>query len=146
MASRSASQTDAAAPNDLTWSGPAEPRDIEQNNVWCRTVGRPVLRAPSRVRGEEAIRVDSVAILTWNVFLGGGDIMALLTEELGFTCDPEGAEGGSPPFHFVILLQEVFRVSSSLPEVQPGPTIPWRIDSDPPPGGQIGRASCRARV
>ncbi len=136
MVSSSADQTDAETRDGLTWSGPAQTRDIEQNSVWCRTVGRPVFRDLPRFRLEEANRVDSVAILTWNVYLGGGDIVALLAEELAFTCDPEEAEGGSPPFNFVILLQEVFRASSSLPAAQPGPTIPWRIDPDSPPGGR----------
>ncbi len=135
MAYPSPSQTDAEARNVLTWSGPAETRDIEQNIVWCRTVGRAVFRALPGALREQAIRVDSVAILTWNVYMGGGDLVALLTEELEFTCDPEAPEDRSPSFHFVILLQEVFRTSSSLPEVPPGPTIPWRIDPDPPPGG-----------
>ena len=139
MASRSASQTERAAPDDLTWSGPAESRDIEQNNVWCRTVGRPVFRDLPAVRLEQANRVDSLAVLTWNINLGGGDVVAVMARELGLTCDPDGrgdrrAER-EPPFHFVILLQEVYRLSATLPEVSPGPTIPWRIDSDPRPGG-----------
>ena len=85
MAAPLEDQPDAEAPNTLTWSGPTEARDIEQNNVWCRTVGRPVVRALPQGRGEEAITLDSVAVLTWNVFLGGGDVMALLVQELGFT-------------------------------------------------------------
>jgi len=139
MASQSAILTDAAARNDLTWSGPAESRDIEQNNVWCRTVGRPVFRDLPAGRLEQASRVDSLAVLTWNINLGGGDVVAFMAQELGLTCDPD--ERGDrraerePPFHFVILLQEVYRLSATLPEVPPGATIPWRIDSDPRPGG-----------
>ncbi len=136
MASTSASQTDPEARNVLTWSGPAESRDIEQNNVWCRTVGRPVFRALPRLRLEEPIRVDSVAVLTWNIHLSGGDVVAFLAEELRLTCDPDEPTDREPPFHFVFLLQEVYRVSATLPEVPPGPTIPWRIDPDPPPGGR----------
>ncbi len=134
MASTLASRPDQEAHNDLTWSGPAEPRDIELNNVWCRTVGRPVFRVPTRLRLEEVNRVDSLAILTWNIYLGGGDVVAFLAKELRLTCDPDEPVGREPPFHFVILLQEVYRVSATLPEVPPGPTIPWRIDPDPPPG------------
>ena len=140
MASRSASQTERAAPDDLTWSGPAESRDIEQNNVWCRTVGRPVFRDLPAVRLEQANRVDSLAVLTWNVNLGGGDVVAFVAQELGLTCDPDGRgdrrADREPPFHFVLLLQEVYRASASLPEARSGPTIPWRIEPDPPPGGR----------
>ncbi len=135
MASPSASQADAEAGNALTWSGPAESGDIEQNNVWCRTVGRPVFRALPLLRLEEANSVDSVAVLTWNINLGGGDVVAFLAEELRLTCDPDEPAIRELPFHFVILLQEVFRVSATLPQVPPGPTIPWRIDAEPPPGG-----------
>ena len=88
MASPSASQTDAEARNVPTWSGSAETRDIGKNNLWCRTVGRPVFRAPG-LRLDEAEGVDSLAILTWNINLGGGDVVAFLAEELGFTCDPD---------------------------------------------------------
>ncbi len=137
-----AGQTDAGERNVPTWNGSAEARDIEKNNLWCRTVGRPVFRAPGP-RLDEVNRVDSLAILTWNINLGGGDVVAFLAEELGYTCDPDerGDRRGDQrtdrelPFHFVILLQEVYRLSPTLPEVPPGPTIPWRIDSEPPPGG-----------
>jgi len=138
VGSPSAGQIDAEARNVLTWSGSAETGDIEKNDLWCRTVGRPVFRAPG-LRLDEVDRVDSLAILTWNINLGGGDVVAFLAEELGFICEGD-ARGDrrvdqQPPFHFVLLLQEVYHLSPALPEVPPGPTIPWRIDGEPPPGG-----------
>ena len=145
MASTSASRPDAEAPSVLTWSGPAELHDIEQNTLWCRTVARPVVRGLPTGSLEAANRVDSVAILTWNTYLGGGDVVAFLAEELRFTCDPTSIPSNrvslnaprdrEPPFHFVLLLQEVYRQSATLPEAPPGPTIPWRIEPVPPPGG-----------
>jgi len=86
---------------------------------------------------EEANRGDSVAVLTWNIQVGGGDLVAFLAEELKLECDPEDPAAAKPLFHFVILLQEVHRASSSLPEARAGPTIPWRIEPDPPPGGRL---------
>ncbi len=136
LARTSESQPDAVARDFLTWSGPSEARDIRLNTAWCQTVGPPTLQAFPQLELEEANGGDSLAILTWNVKVGGGDLMTFLAEELKLECDPEGPAAPKPPFHFVILLQEVFRTSSSLPEARAGPTIPWRIEPDPPPGGR----------
>ncbi len=118
------------------WSGPTETRDIDKNDAWCRTVETPILRMPSRPLLEEANRVDSVAIVTWNTAVGGGDILSFLAEEMRVTCDPTEPADPRLRFHFVILLQEVYRASPRLPEVGPGPNIPWRLEPDPPPGGR----------
>ncbi len=136
----SANQPQAGAQNALTWSGPAETRDIRKNDAWCRTVEPPILRALPRlrpgVRPEDGNRVDSVAIVTWNINVGGGDVVTFLAEELKFTCDLTEPPDLTPPFHFVVLLQEVYRTSSRLPEARAGPNIPWRIEPNPPPGGR----------
>ena len=142
----SANQPQAGAGNLLTWSGPAETRDIEKNNAWCRTVEPPILRAPPRLGPEDGSRVDSLAvdslaIVTWNANVGGGDLLALLADELRFPCDPDERgdrrEDREPLFHFVLLLQEVYRASSRLPQARGGPNIPVRIEPDPPPGGRL---------
>lgn len=67
MASTSASQADAEAGNALTWSGPAEAGDIEQNNVWCRTVrgSRLELVEGSYRRFEATYGSDHVARIVW---------------------------------------------------------------------------------
>ena len=141
IALTSESHSDGAAPNLpipnlLIWSGPAETRDIDKNDAWCQTVEPPVLQALPRLRLEDGNRIDSVAILTWNTKVGGGDLITLLADEMRFVCDPDEPEDREPLFHFVILLQEVYRASSRLPEVRAGPNIPWRIEPDPPPGGR----------
>jgi len=137
----SANQPQAGAGNLLTWSGPAETRDIEKNDAWCQTVEPPVLRALPRLRPEDGSRLDSVAILTWNINVGGGDLPAFLADELSFACDlderGDRPQDREPLFHFVLLLQEVYRASSRLPEARAGPNIPVRIEPDPPPGGRL---------
>ncbi len=136
LAPTSAGQPETGARNPLTWSGPADARDIDKNNAWCRTVETPILRALPRLRPENGNRVDSVAIITWNINVGGGDLVTLMAEEMTFMCDPGAPEDREPLFHFVILLQEVYRASSRLPEAGAGPNIPVRIEPDPPPGGR----------
>jgi endonuclease/exonuclease/phosphatase family metal-dependent hydrolase len=127
----------AVAQDFPTWSGPSEARDIRHNTAWCQTVGPPIVQATPQLRLEEANRGDSVAILTWNVKVGGADVVTFLAEELGLECEPDGRLAPEPLFHFVLLLQEVYRASSNLPEARAGSTIPWRIEPDPPPGGRL---------
>ena len=136
LAQTSVSQPDTPARDLLTWSGPSEARDIRLHTAWCQTVDPPILRALPQPWLQAANRGDSVAILTWNTYVGGGDLVAFLAEELKFECDLEERPAPAPLFHFVILLQEVYRASASLPEARSGPTIPWRIEPDPPPGGR----------
>ncbi len=132
----SESEPDGGARNRLTWSGPAETRDIDKNDAWCRTVEPPILLDLAPPRLEEETRVDSLAVVTWNTNVGGGDLVTFLGEELGVACGSVAPENLRPPIHFVILLQEVYRASSRLPEARAGPNIPVRIEPDPPPGGR----------
>ncbi len=127
---------EAGAGNLLTWSGPTETRDIDKIEAWCRTVEPPILRAPARLRPEDGDRIDSLAVVTWNTNVGGGDLLTFLAEEMKVTCDPTEPVNLTPPFHFVVLLQEVYRASARLPEAVSGPNIPVRIEPDPPPGGR----------
>ena len=137
LAPLSVNQPAAGDPDQLTWSGPAQTRDIDKNNAWCRTVEPPVFLTLPRLRPEVPNGIDSLAIVTWNTNVGGGDLVAFLAEELQVTCEPTEPANLGPPFHFVILLQEVYRASARLPEALGGPNIPVRIEPDPPPGGRL---------
>lgn len=69
-------------------------------------------------------------VLTWNMELGGGDILAFLAAEARLDCTgtrPIVRSGFRP---FVLLLQEVWRRSDDLPFVEDGDDIPWTIDPD----------------
>jgi endonuclease/exonuclease/phosphatase family metal-dependent hydrolase len=58
---------------------------------------------------------DSLAVFSWNVAVGGGDLLSFLEREAGLTClGPETHASSALP-HFVLLLQEAFRRSEDLP-------------------------------
>jgi len=77
--------------------------------------------------------LDSLIIVTWNVYIGGGDIVQFC-EELrrgDFT-------GGNPPDDFIVLLQEVYREDPNIPKDMPESVfIPPRRDHTPPSGERI---------
>lgn len=124
------------SPGVPTWSGPSGDRDVRLNDAWCRTVGPVVLRTPASPRLGSDAGLDSIAILTWNINVGGGDLPAFMAGELSHRCDPD-IEAPARPFHFVLLVQEVYRASVDLPEAHSGPTIPWVIEPERAPGGQL---------
>jgi hypothetical protein len=67
------------------------------------------------------------------MWIGGGDLLRLLRDELAVRCDgtPAGAAGAPP---FALLLQEVWRYAPGLPVVEPSRIVPFSID----PGRQEG--------
>ena len=56
----------------VTWVAPGEARDLERLSEWCRTVGPVLVESPEE--GSPPAVVESLAILTWNVHVGGGDV------------------------------------------------------------------------
>ena len=64
---------------------------------------------------------DSIAIVGWNVHVGGGDLLTLLDrlESGGLT--------GEPVSHYVLLIQEAYRSGGDVPPVEPGIGVPKRI-------------------
>ena len=122
-----------ARPADETeWVGPQRSGDQETLARWCETVGTQVImpdpRVPAPWTGGQALTA-----VVWNVWVGGGDLLAFIRTELGRTCDG-GGQIGSAPDPFVILLQEVLRRDSSIPVVEPSRQVPARIAPDPEPG------------
>jgi len=116
------------APGDqLVWYRAADPRDVELGARWCATVG-PAVVDPLPAEQSAAWTADeSLEVLSWNMWIGGGDLYRLLQGELGLDCSVDPAIG--PPVRpFVLLLQEVWRHSDDLPEVRPSRIIPWPID------------------
>jgi endonuclease/exonuclease/phosphatase family metal-dependent hydrolase len=95
----------------------------------CTAVGPAVYAAPRRDNAVVQDRVDTLAILSWNVHVGGGDIVgivnALRNGEL---------TAGQPVRNFVVLLQETFRAGAAVPRTPAGVPIPRRIEAFPPDG------------
>ena len=100
---------------EIIWYGPSEPKDRRANEARCRTVGAPVVMESPSVDIGPLEEGDSLAVVSWNVAVGGGDLLSFLGEGLGVTCSREDT-GGSGAFpHFVLLLQEASRRAPDLP-------------------------------
>ena len=92
------------------WLTPDGARDKRLHAEWCATVGT-VYAETSTTRTGWSFG-DSLAVVTWNVHGGSGDLVAFLRDEHGYDCqDPDGYAG--PPL--VLLLQEVLRRSEAVP-------------------------------
>ena len=92
----------------LLWISPTATRDRHPLSDWCATVG-PVLdhrRPPSDLPAF----VDRLAVVTWNVHVGFGDVRELIRRlQSGAYTGGEGIE------HFVLLLQEAYRRDGGVP-------------------------------
>ena len=121
----------------LAWFRPAGRRDQELASAWCETVGgavvTPVPSGGFLVPSPE----DTVAVVTWNIHMGGGDLLSLLNIEFHLSCGGTGPPGGETVVPFVLLLQEVYRRSNQLPIVSASELIPWTIDPDERPSEQL---------
>jgi endonuclease/exonuclease/phosphatase family metal-dependent hydrolase len=90
------------------WISPTATRDRHPLSDWCATVG-PVLyyrRPPSDLPAF----VDRLAVVTWNIHVGFGDVRELIRRlQSGAYTGGEGIE------HFVLLLQEAYRRDGGVP-------------------------------
>src|SRR5688500_4179236 len=100
----------AVLPERVEWKKAND--DGEQNvlDLWCETVGPAVLLPEPQAADTGAAVADSIAIVSWNTHVGGGDIERFVRDLRGgrFT-------NGDSVRHFVLLLQEVYRASDSVP-------------------------------
>ncbi len=125
----------SASGGSITWYGPAGPSDETSNERWCETVGSPVLEGLTRASLPSPGPADSIAVVTWNIWIGGGDVPLFLEEVFGYECHPTspGLDAGSS--HFVLLIQEAYRRSEAIPDVPESFTFPPRIVPRSPPEG-----------
>jgi endonuclease/exonuclease/phosphatase family metal-dependent hydrolase len=94
----------------VEWVTPREAVQVASLNRWCNAVG-PVV-AITAADSREAGVVDELAILTWNVHVGAGDIETVVRRLRSGTLT-----GGQPMPHFVLLLQEAHRAGAAVPRV-----------------------------
>jgi endonuclease/exonuclease/phosphatase family metal-dependent hydrolase len=102
---------------------PPDPANRVRLSRWCQTVG-PVLFRP-RPAFEPAASIDRIAIVSWNIHEGAGDVHDLVRRLRAgeFT-------GDAPIGQFVLLLQEITRRSAAVPvRVPRGFPAPRRIAS-----------------
>ncbi len=124
----------ATAPGAITWYGPAAPADREQNERWCETVGPAVVRAePGSSFPNPA--GDSLAVVSWNIVIGGGDVPRFLEERLGYGCQPSASRPTAGFQHFVLLVQEAYRRSEAVPDTPESFRFPPRIVPESRPEG-----------
>ena len=108
-----------SAPPVSWWSPPID-RDRSHMWRWCETVGPIVFQPDPR---SPAAPIDRLAIVTWNLHVGGGDVDGLIRRLRAgeFT-------GGAPVEHFVLLLQEAYRRDEAIPvHIRRGFPVPGRI-------------------
>jgi endonuclease/exonuclease/phosphatase family metal-dependent hydrolase len=135
-AERGCPDGDVASPGTaITWYGPADPSDGKSNERWCETVGSAVVEVLPRASLPNPGPADSIAVVTWNILIGGGDVPLLLEEVLGYQCHPTSPKLGVGFSHFVILIQEAHRRSDAIPDVPESFTFPPRIVPESPPEG-----------
>ena len=118
----------------IAWYGPSQARDQRKLAEWCRTVGPSVIDSLPAPDYGDWTTGDSLAIVTWNVNVGGGDLESFLREELHLDCEVGQPTRGRRFSHFALLLQEARRLSDAVPIVPDGRNVPPRIEPDPWPG------------
>ena len=98
-------------PQPIKWIDAVAPNHSARNERWRRGVG-PAVIANFAAPGERAL--DQVAIVSWNVHVGSGDIHVFLQH----LTDGQ-LTGGEPVREYVLLVQETFRSGSAVPNPMP---------------------------
>ena len=97
----------ATAPPVVWWSPPGD-RARDDLSRWCETVG-PVLFQPNPAEASDR-PADRLAIVSWNIHVGGGDVDALVR-----ALRAGELTAGVPVDAFVLLLQEAYRRDPAIP-------------------------------
>ena len=115
----------------VRWIDASDGSDRETNGIWCTTVGPWVVKDISPPSAFEPI--DSLAIITWNIYIGGGDLVPFVEDfRAGVYTD------GPAPEHFVLLIQEAYRGGPDVPKNMPDDVwVPKRREYDPPSGNRM---------
>ena len=87
----------------VTWLTPRAAGDAAVLSRWRGAVGQPVIANLPPV--EAPLPVDRLMIISWNMALGEGDLVALLRR----------VQGDHPGTAIVLLLQEAFRGGDDVP-------------------------------
>jgi len=119
----------------VRWFGPERDPDRRSLADWCSAVG-PVVLQPELASGVSAPPAGSIlTTVTWNMHVGGGDLVSFLRSEVGYDCDAAAAQRAQP--HFVLLVQEAFRASDEIPDAPEDAPVPNRIAEHPPNGPRL---------
>ncbi len=119
----------------VRWLGPVREGDRRTLDAWCAAVGPVEVRSDRASAAAASSRNSGITIVTWNVKVGGGDLVGFLREELGHRCGATSERAS--PGHFVLLVQEGYRESETLAEVPRGAIVADRITGEPPAGRRL---------
>jgi endonuclease/exonuclease/phosphatase family metal-dependent hydrolase len=104
---------------DIAWSSRTNVRERQALDRHCSTLGSIVLMPRTATAAPPA--GDGLAIVGWNVHVGGGDLVTLLDRL------ESGGVTGAPVSQYVVLIQEAHRSEGDVPPVAPGIDVPRRI-------------------
>lgn len=117
--------------SSVRWIDASTGDDQTTNEAWCRSVGGWVVA--DHLPRKSTAPIDSLLIVTWNTYIGGGDLVPFV-EDLR----AGRLTSGIAPSHFILLLQEVYRASPDVPrEIPDGVTLPRGYDHVPPSGERM---------
>lgn len=124
-----------AAVEEISWYGPIGSADEESHARACGTVGPSVVDSIPPARFSALGPEDSLAVVAWNIAIGGGDVPRFLQEVLGYGCHPTSTGRSADFSHFVLLIQEAHRRSEAIPAAPPSFRVARRIVPESPPAG-----------
>jgi len=128
----------------LAWRRPSEDgRDGRRAPpAWCAAVG-PAVAVPDRPPSSPPeAGIDAIAVVTWNVHVGGGDIVGFVQ-----ALRAGRLTNGTPVPDVILLVQEAFRSSRDVPDrVPPGPGVRSAIRAHPPQGPRLDIVRAAARL
>ncbi len=135
-AGRACPDVETAGVNEaITWYGPVGSGDARSHARWCETVGPVVLDTVPEAPFPRPAEGDSLAVVSWNILIGGGDVPRFLQDVLGYSCQLRSLGLTADFSHFVLLIQEAYRRSEEVPDVAELFQFPPRIVPESPPAG-----------
>jgi endonuclease/exonuclease/phosphatase family metal-dependent hydrolase len=111
-----------AGPAEPAWFGPVVESERSMLARWSGAVGPPLVVSHA---GEATRPTSSIALVTWNVAVGGGDVEALVGD----------VKRAYPDSELVLLLQETYRQGAAVPTVMlANAIVPGRLGGNRPRG------------
>ena len=107
----------------VRWMSPLDADDRKHLRAWCDAVGPVVLRNPE---GQAASGDRPLAIVSWNMAVGRGDLPALMRD----------VRASQPDADLIFLLQEAYRTDVVPDDCPPGSGRAKAIAQPRPPGSE----------
>lgn len=120
------------AASSIKWIRASDPTEQKALESWRKGVGPPFILKTSDI-GQEAKRLDSLLIVSWNTHVGGADLSRFIQD-----LRSGKLTSGEPIRDFVLLLQEVFRAGLSVPNlISPNTRTGSYLRFTPPSGERV---------